>query len=110
MNSDTGSTSEPMTLQVSRLPYAGKVTEGINYFRIVGLPADAPQVVAVAGLQADADLLVLSNPAFDEYPCGPLLGGTEDDLCATASTPGTELYVEVYGFHGANTRFVLDAC
>jgi hypothetical protein len=108
VNPDTGSTSKPMTLQASQLPYTGKVTEGINYFRIVGLPADAPQVVALTGLQSDADLFVLSNPAFDEYQCSSLRGGAEDDLCATAPTPGTELYVEVYGFHGTDTRFLLD--
>jgi hypothetical protein len=108
VNPDLGSTAAPVTLHASELPYSGSVTEGVNYFRIVGLPAHTPQFVAVTGKLADADLFVLGDPAFTSYLCSSVLGGAADDQCATAPSGGTELYVEVYGFHGNDTDFILD--
>lgn len=108
VNPDLGSTAAPVTLQASQLPYTGSVTAGINYFRIVGLPANTPQYVAVTGKQADADLFVLANPDFNEYLCSSVRGGADDDQCTTGPTDDTELYVEVYGFQGNDTDFILD--
>jgi hypothetical protein len=108
INPDLGSLAEPVTLPATALPFTGLVTEGINYFRIVGLPAHTPQNVAVFGKRADADLFVLSDNTFSEFQCSSTRGGADDDVCATPPLQGSELFVEVYGFEGSETEFILD--
>ncbi len=108
VNPDGATSAEPITLQASQLPYAGAVTAGINYFHIVGLPANTPQYVAVTGKRADADLFVLGNADFSDFACASTRGGAEDDQCLSPPRASGELFVEVYGFTGNDTPFVLD--
>ena len=108
VNPDGGSSAEPVTLQASQLPYTGAVTAGINYFRIVGLPTNTPQFVAVTGKRADADLFVLGDADFSDFACASLRGGADDDQCLAPPRDTGELFVEVYGFTGNETSYVLD--
>lgn len=116
VNPDLGSIAQPLTLDADQLPYRGTVTEGVNYVRIEGLSPRMPWYVGVAGMQADADLFVLGNGAFTDYQCSSIQGGPSDESCLTATLPGSPsgspsgdvLYVEIYGYAGTDTGFVLD--
>lgn len=108
VNPGLGRAGEPVEIRLDALPYTGTVNEGINYFRIVGLPTFAPQYVAVTGKRADADLFVLGDAGFSDYRCSSTRGGAEDDQCVTAPLASGELFVEVYGFEGGDTGFILD--
>lgn len=108
VNPDPGSAGAPVTLEASALPYQGTVTEGIHYLRIVGLPFNASHFVTVTDKRADADLFVFGQGGFTDYQCASLLGGPEDDLCATLPLRDGVLHVQVYGYAGRATPFLLD--
>lgn len=112
VNPDLGSIAQPATLRADELPFRGTVTGGVNYFRIEGLSPRMPWYVDVAGMRADADLFVLGNDTFSDYRCSSIQGGPSDERCLIAPLSGPQsgdaLYVEVYGYPGTNTEFILD--
>lgn len=107
-NPDEGSISAPVELTAAELPYTGRVTGGIGYYRVTGLQRDFGRIVSIAGLTADADLFVLGNAAFTAYECSSTRGGAAEDACETVPLPEAELFIEVYGFHNSETYFTLD--
>jgi hypothetical protein len=108
VNPGLGSTGAPIVVQARDLPLTSSISEGSDYFHVVGLPANVPFHVGLLAKRADADVFVLGDPAFVQYQCGSTVGGPADDLCETGTVAGGELYIEVQGYRGNDTEFILD--
>lgn len=90
------------------LPHAAALADGEpRVFEVTGLTPGGYYLVALDGLEQDADLYVYGDAELLDYRCASWASGTVAELCAVVAPASGKLWVEADPWGGA-TAFTLD--